>query len=1075
MGGAAFFEATAWQEACRVSKASPEEVHALQSFLDERNIHSFKDITEDVLAAAEEKLPSNRHNLIRALRRPCRNDSQQQQQQQGSRVTASSICLVTTHMAVGEWLRAPDRMQALGEAVRAHMKDTGKDTRDIRNALPRAQEAYLPARCTPNQWHDLFPEDPQATSHAAKEEANRQSIEVEYNRYSGGFDVLGKWQVAPLGCLVRYAFVKLVSAELVQHEPDVEVHLDAQAPKLESARNVKGELHKLKRFVYYYSPKHKVWGGKALGLLDPEVMEDGIQRAQKKIKNEKLYKTVRESFSPFASPSMPSDRGLLLYGPPGTGKTTIARSLASDLGMTSLCGGGIAAGELRAGLQGGIEKRVKTLFMRGNACPWLLCSVLVDEAETLALDRGSVSGREDHGHQSVLCHYFGGGNDVRNTFFFGATNWMQKMDQAFLRRTMMLAFVGLPTACERMNWPFTKIVDDERVRTDSCISDAVKRHFGIMTTNMSGANMDRVMMIIQRMKVADITEEVVAKAAEQVADEQRVGFGNTTIPRLLQQQQAQGAKAYLEAGIEDNFIPLVCDKMGLWTGRMFLNLTENAIDTHHGPYLDVEYGEQRLWTFRQQHVKMGMHSKKDTVGKDFFLRLLLQLGQALDANTVQMVSNSECSEDESLLFLNSVLEQCRKYHRSIVILDLDSAILGGDPTDPARQNVNYERLLKKMFDTSREARCEVERDSFMFVVCMTTHECLAKRFESRASWGSNALRQYFIEQSGQHQCTTCWEVAVPLLSGKACKQHDPGAMFSRDGQVPKSRSAIMKEQVTEQMKWHWSCCGQPGNILTCTNPKYWQPHEFGNLVPPVRCSKQHSVPNLENMGLERVWCNACSVPVAAKPAADAPKACHSCKVEKGCLGSRQGIPVWVPRAGVCPRCDTDDTLRMNHRQLVRETKLCLEAAQRRNLWWIEDTRLGRWERVDDAQVAWWHMQMVHALKSDMKKGTVKLPWSPEYPNSARMYYDGSVFNKLRTRGCRKVEIWTFDEVHEKKVAAGETPFAPGPPSLNSRKYMYVVPQFGIRYKRCRDGARCTHTDPFHFAEQLHPAKTPLTI
>ena len=122
-------------------------------------------------------------------------------------------------------------------------------------------------------------------------------------------------------------------------------------------------------------------------------------------------------------------RGLLLYGPPGTGKTLFANCLAKEIGLPVLK---VSSADFMRGIVGETEQRVRRLTQLWESLA--PCIVFVDEVDQIAISREKMfigdSGTR-LSMQNLLLDWLG--SKKRETFFVGATNFIDKMDKAMVR------------------------------------------------------------------------------------------------------------------------------------------------------------------------------------------------------------------------------------------------------------------------------------------------------------------------------------------------------------------------------------------------------------------------------------------------------------------------------------------------------------------------------------------------------------------------------------------------------------------------------------------------------------------
>ncbi len=122
-------------------------------------------------------------------------------------------------------------------------------------------------------------------------------------------------------------------------------------------------------------------------------------------------------------------RGVLFYGPPGTGKTYLTKALAKELGLPMIQ---INMSDFLRGIVGESERRVREVTrIIESLAP---CVVFIDEFDQIALQRGSYFSGDSgvtRRVQNQLLEWLGDEN--RKSLIIGATNFIQQLDDAFVR------------------------------------------------------------------------------------------------------------------------------------------------------------------------------------------------------------------------------------------------------------------------------------------------------------------------------------------------------------------------------------------------------------------------------------------------------------------------------------------------------------------------------------------------------------------------------------------------------------------------------------------------------------------
>ena len=123
----------------------------------------------------------------------------------------------------------------------------------------------------------------------------------------------------------------------------------------------------------------------------------------------------------------------------------------------------IAAGDLKLGIQGDCEKKVNEIASRAQIIHWEICCLIIDEIDSLIPDRSKESNQHTGDLQGVLLAILDGVKKTPNLKIFGTTNFLKKIDEAFLRRMEIRLFLGNPSRLARVKWilNFVRKIDPE--------------------------------------------------------------------------------------------------------------------------------------------------------------------------------------------------------------------------------------------------------------------------------------------------------------------------------------------------------------------------------------------------------------------------------------------------------------------------------------------------------------------------------------------------------------------------------------------------------------------------------------
>ena len=121
-------------------------------------------------------------------------------------------------------------------------------------------------------------------------------------------------------------------------------------------------------------------------------------------------------------------KGVLLYGPPGTGKTLIAEAVANESGASLFS---VRGPEIMGQYYGQSEERLRGIFKEASENTPSI--VFLDEIDSIAPNRDSVSGEVERRVVAQLLTLMDGLGDRGNVIVVGATNREDSIDPALRR------------------------------------------------------------------------------------------------------------------------------------------------------------------------------------------------------------------------------------------------------------------------------------------------------------------------------------------------------------------------------------------------------------------------------------------------------------------------------------------------------------------------------------------------------------------------------------------------------------------------------------------------------------------
>ena len=219
----------------------------------------------------------------------------------------------------------------------------------------------------------------------------------------------------------------------------------------------------------------------------PTISEVDLQKIWSRIVlKPEIKDSIMTKIRMFSSGDPAAPSGLLLYGPSGTGKTEIARRIADSTGGDFIpCKGsdlkGMYAGE---GVKN-VRKVWDNARARGRAV------IFVDECDAIFGRRGSVD--TDKAIEELVPEFLqswdGMDNKKGQVWVVGATNLLDRIDSAIIRRFGATVEIGLPEAPQRME---ILRLEMKKMGRDAEVPEFV----GAVTTGLSGGILKEIVKAV---------------------------------------------------------------------------------------------------------------------------------------------------------------------------------------------------------------------------------------------------------------------------------------------------------------------------------------------------------------------------------------------------------------------------------------------------------------------------------------------------------------------------------------------------------------------------------------------------
>ncbi|KAL5119171.1 mitochondrial dynamin GTPase Msp1 [Pleosporales sp. CAS-2024a] len=217
----------------------------------------------------------------------------------------------------------------------------------------------------------------------------------------------------------------------------------------------------------------------------PVSFEDigGLDTIIEELKESVIYPLTLPHLYAHSSSLLSAPSGVLLYGPPGCGKTMLAKALAHESGA---CFINLHISTLTEKWYGDSNKLVNAVFSLARKLQPSI--VFIDEIDAVLGQRRSGEHEASGMVKAEFMTHWDGlasstGNEPQRICILGATNRIQDIDEAILRRMPKKFPIGLPSSSQRSNI-FSLILRDTKIDRKNFDLDYLVR----VSAGMSGSD-----------------------------------------------------------------------------------------------------------------------------------------------------------------------------------------------------------------------------------------------------------------------------------------------------------------------------------------------------------------------------------------------------------------------------------------------------------------------------------------------------------------------------------------------------------------------------------------------------------
>ena len=603
------------------------------------------------------------------------------------------------------------------------------------------------------------------------------------------------------------------------------------------------DWHKVKRFLFYKSDMNDQLNKTA--FLDGNSLKGCFDDQKNGLINELKFGNkldeLYDALKPFTLEDYKNTNehtGLLLHGPPGSGKTKIMEMILNISGLTPLVKP-ISSSEINKSLVGESENILRDIFNRALEFPYLLCVILVDEIDTFAPDRkkdNQQAGKSENVNQ--LLALMDGVTPVPNNYVIGATNFYNKIDEAFLRRLKKKIFVPNLDAKQRLEI-FQSLATDEKIldaflhflefENNWKINYELQNLLKTLTINFSAAATgelkekirSEILFGIRENPDFRITTENIIDYADSIANQQNIKISSFTIPSFVKNKNEYPS---VKKFININF-----------TGRVLIDLTPKVRNVQ--------------FELKNKELHILDLKKYSYVNVNQLIPMLLQFTIEQELNFIQLldstfsVKNNKATSESSAESILNFICYFEHYDQGVLLFDGDSLVgtsISGQTqirfdlekfSRSLTDSNTYQKGLLTIFNGNISNKSETPKKWYFFV---TSSDFMVDRFKrdicfpltTEETERENKENQNRLEEK---KCLNCSKTYIEDDNNlDSCSFHTgqlicctPGLKYG-ESVTKEELIAIARDRLTQDIfkEFKYHCCMKPYDSEGCEKGKH---------------------------------------------------------------------------------------------------------------------------------------------------------------------------------------------------------------------------------------------------------------